>query len=105
MKKTTFVVVAIFALLLAVSCKSTPSPPTESEIESELDIETQFTNAYKDILPLIYDGMQNYTVKSGDALTRIARNFYGRGNSFFFPLIMAASNDRQTINISDPDLT
>jgi hypothetical protein len=103
MKKTTFLAVVISAIILAVSCKSTPS--AESEIESELSIDTQFANAYKDVLPLIYDGMQNYTVKSGnDALTRIARNFYGRGNAFFFPLIMAASNDKQTINITDPDL-
>jgi hypothetical protein len=104
MKKTTSIVVAIFAILLAVSCKSTPFPSAESEIESELGIDAQFANAYKDVLPLIYDGMQIYTVKSGDVLTRIARNFYGRGNAFFFPLIMAASNDKQTVNIADPDL-
>jgi LysM repeat protein len=103
MKKTTFLAVVIFAILLAVSCKSTPSS-TESEIELELGIDTQFANAYKDVLPLIYDDMQIYTVKSGDALTRIARNFYGRGNAFFFPLIMAASNDKQTVNVADPDL-
>jgi LysM repeat protein len=102
MKKTISFVVVMVACFLVVSCKSTP--PVEPEIESESGIDTQFTNAYEAVLPLIYEGAQNYTVKSGDALTRIARNLYGRGNAFFFPLIMAASRDKQTVNIVDPDL-
>jgi LysM repeat protein len=104
MKKTIFVTMAIFAVLLAVSCKSTPPVESEPEPESDSNMDTRFVNAYETVLPLIYDGAQNYTVKSGDALTRIARNFYGRGNAFFFPLIMAASKDKQTVDIVDPDL-
>jgi LysM repeat protein len=102
MRKTISVTMILLAILFAVSCKSTPT--TESEVEPELGVDTQFTNAYESVLPLIYNGAQNYTVKSGDALTRIARNFYGRGNAFFFPLIMAASKDKQTVDIVDPDL-
>jgi hypothetical protein len=104
-KKAIFFVVVMGAVFLAVSCKSTPPAGTDSAPQSgqETTIDTHFSNAYEAVLPIIYDGAQDYTVKPGDALTRIARNFYGRGNAFFFPLIMAASKDRQTVDIVDPD--
>ena len=108
MKKAISFIVMIWAVLFAVSCKSTPPAEPESEPQPEpkleLNTHTQFINAYEAVLPIIYDGAQDYTVKPGDALTRIARNFYGRGNAFFFPLIMAASKDKQTVDIVDPDL-
>jgi hypothetical protein len=98
--------IVVLTGLLAVSCKSTPSVETEpeSEVKPESNADIHFINAYEAVLPIIYDGAQNYTVKSGDALARIARNFYGRGNAFFFPLIMAASKEKRTVDIVDPDL-
>jgi LysM repeat protein len=104
-KKAISFIVVTWAVLFAVSCKSAPPVETEpeSQTEPELSVDVQLSNAYKAVLPIIYDGAQNYTVKPGDALTRIARNFYGRGNAFFFPLIMAASKDKQTVDIVDPD--
>jgi LysM repeat protein len=107
-KKNISFIVMMWAVLFAASCKSTPPVEPDSGPQSEPKLEsnthTQFINAYEAVLPIVYEGAQNYTVKPGDALTRIARNFYGRGNAFFFPLIMAASKDRQTVNIVDPDL-
>jgi LysM repeat protein len=103
MNKTFSFTVVMAVIFFAVSCKSTPPVEPESEPELELSADTQFTNAYEAVLPIIYDGAREYTVKPGDALTRIARNFYGRGNAFFFPLIMAASKDKETVNIVDPD--
>ncbi|MDR0583475.1 MAG: LysM peptidoglycan-binding domain-containing protein [Treponema sp.] len=104
MKKAVYFTVILWAVLFAVSCKSTPPVEPEPAVESAPNAETRFINAYEAVLPIIYDGAQNYTVKPGDALTRISRSFYGRGNAFFFPLIMAASKDKQTVNIVDPDL-
>jgi hypothetical protein len=104
-KKVISFVVLMGSVLLAVSCKSTPPEEPDSAPQSgqETSIDAHFSNAYEAVLPIIYDGAQDYTVKQGDALTRVARNFYGRGNAFFFPLIMAASQDKQTVDIVDPD--
>jgi hypothetical protein len=106
MKNTIYFTVILWVVLFAVSCKSTPPAEAEPAAAPEWasNAETRFINAYEAVLPIIYDGAQNYTVKPGDALTRISRNFYGRGNAFFFPLIMAASKDKQTVDIVDPDL-
>jgi hypothetical protein len=89
-KKNISFIVVMWAVLLAVSCKSTPpvGPDSESQPEPEPSIDTHFSNAYEAVLPIIYDGAQDYTVKQGNALTRIARNFYGRGNAFFFPCLV-----------------
>lgn len=102
MKKPVFLVLIALAALFAVSCKS--APPAEPEPPAQEYTDDKFIDAYKAVLPIIYDGAQNYTVKSGDTLTRIARQFYGRRNAFFFPLIMAASKEKQTVDIVDPDM-
>jgi hypothetical protein len=103
MKKTIFFIFIMPAVLSAVSCKSAPpAEPEAAPVQENSD--ARFSDAYEAVLPVIYDGAQNYTVKPGDTFTRISRSFYGRGNEFFFPLIMAASKERQTVEILDPDL-
>jgi hypothetical protein len=103
MRKTFFVGLAIVAILFSVSCKSAPPVEEEPPVVEET-VTTQFENAYEAVLPIIYDGAQNYTVLKNDKLTAIARKFYGGENPFFFPLIMAASKEKNTVDIVDPDL-
>jgi hypothetical protein len=100
MKKIYFLCLAVLAVLITVSCKSTPAGQ-EPVLPTE---ETAFIDAYQAVLPLILDGAERYVVKNGETLTKIARAKYGRGNAYFFPLIMAASKDQKTVNIVDPDL-
>jgi hypothetical protein len=104
MKKIIFPALIIWAVLSVVSCKSAPPAEPDARPAQRQEADSRFINAYEAVLPIIYEGAQNYTVKSGDSLIRIARSFYGRGNAFFFPLIMAASNEKQTVEIADPDL-
>jgi hypothetical protein len=99
MKKTCFLLFVIFAMLITISCKSAPA--AAEPVSSPESI--AFTDAYQSVLPLILDNAEHYVVKQGETLTRIARIKYGRGNAFFFPLIMAASKDQKTVNIVDPD--
>jgi hypothetical protein len=89
---------AVLAVLVTVSCKSIPA-----EEEPVLTEEAAFNDAYRAVLPLDLDGAERYVIKSGETLTRIAREKYGRENAFFFPLIMAASKDQKTVDIADPD--
>ncbi|MDR1128782.1 MAG: LysM peptidoglycan-binding domain-containing protein [Treponema sp.] len=104
MKKSIFLALIALAALFAISCKSAPPAEPEPEPPKQEHTDDKFINAYEAVLPIIYDGAQNYTVKPGDTLTRIARLFYGRRNAFFFPLIMAASKEKQTVDIVDPDM-
>jgi LysM repeat protein len=110
MKKLCFLCLAVLAALI-VSCKSTPvqqqkEPEIEVKAESESVTieEAAFHDAYQSVLPLIMDNAERYVVKEGDTLTKIARAKYGRGNAYFFPLIMAASKALKTVDIVDPDL-
>ena len=48
---------------------------------------------------LILEGAQTYKVRSGDTLSKIANKFYGKGNGYYFPLIMLASSE----TVLDPD--
>ncbi|MDR1411573.1 MAG: LysM peptidoglycan-binding domain-containing protein [Spirochaetaceae bacterium] len=105
MKKPVSLILAMLAILFAVSCKSAPAAEPEPEpVPVQEHTDTRFTNAYEAVLPILYDGAQNYTIAAGDTLTRISRKFYGRRNAFFFPFIMAASKDKRTVDIVDPDL-
>ncbi|MDR0387774.1 MAG: LysM peptidoglycan-binding domain-containing protein [Treponema sp.] len=99
---------AVLAVLVAVSCKSTPAeekPVLTEEVvfEKTTPEEAVFNDAYQAVLPLDLNGAELYVVKSGETLTRIAREKYGRENAFFFPLIMAASKSQKTVDIADPD--
>jgi LysM repeat protein len=99
MKKS--LVQIVLAVLLVVSCKSAPAPESTA-IEPEST--GAFVDAYQLVLPINYEGAQNYTVVRNESLTKIALKFYGHESGYFFPLIMAASKDKQTVNIVDPDL-
>ncbi|MDR0759955.1 MAG: LysM peptidoglycan-binding domain-containing protein [Treponema sp.] len=101
MKKTFSFFLAIIAALLVVSCKSAP---VAAEPEANPDADLQFTSAYETVMPIIFDNAQNYTVKWGDTLIKIARKAYGQEHVFLFPLIMAASKEKKTVDIVDPDL-
>jgi hypothetical protein len=105
MKKICFLYVTVLTALIMVSCKSTPAQPQEEPKPEPVSADdAAFHDAYQAVLPLIMDGAERYVVKEGDTLTKIARAKYGRGNAFFFPLIMAASKAQKTVNIVDPDL-
>jgi hypothetical protein len=105
MKKTISLVFILAVVLLVVSCKSTPSAETGTEPEGEQQaINTQYSNAYAAVRPIILEGAKKYTVKSGDKFVNISRQHYRQettSSAYFFPLIMAASED---IEIVDPDL-
>jgi LysM repeat protein len=104
-KKMIFSPVAVCVMLIAISCKTVPAV-TEQEAANAVPEpieQAAFVDAYQAVLPLIIDNAEYYMVKSGDTLTRIARTKYGRGNAFFFPLIMAASNGERLVDIVDPD--
>ncbi|MDR2743245.1 MAG: LysM peptidoglycan-binding domain-containing protein [Treponema sp.] len=104
MKKIYFLYLVVLAALVTVSCKSTPVQMQEKESEPAAAEEAAFYDAYQSVLPLILDGAERYVVKEGETLTKIAQAKYGRGNAFFFPLIMAASKSQKMVNIADPDL-
>jgi hypothetical protein len=105
MKKTLFFCLAVLAVLITISCKSVPAEQEQAlEPEPTPSEKLAFTDAYQAVLPLIMDNAERYVVKEGESLTRIARAKYGRGNAFFFPLIMAASKAQKTVDIVDPDL-
>jgi LysM repeat protein len=103
MQKIHFLCLAVLAVFITISCKSTPAEVKVEPVPA-LTEETAFNDAYQAVLPLIMDGAERYVVKEGETLTKIARAKYGRGNAFFFPLIMAASKDQKTVDIADPDL-
>jgi hypothetical protein len=103
MKKTYLLIVSLIAVSLLGACKSGPT----AEEEQQGEVNLSFDNVYsKYESRLILDNTTDYVVKSGDMLTRIARQFYGTerkfgvSNAYFFPLIMLASNDV----VQDPDL-
>jgi phage tail protein X len=47
---------------------------------------------------IILEGAQAYTVARGDIISTIAIKYYGAGNMYYFPLILAAN-----VNVTDPD--
>jgi LysM repeat protein len=108
MKKFVFCLL-IAATLAGVSCKSTASGAViEGEVTQQKvdDALNQIYDAFRTKLDL--SGAQEYTVKAGDNLSQIARNFYGSltgvgaagsNNGFYFPVIMLASDS----HIVDPD--
>jgi hypothetical protein len=103
MKKIQSFLFAIFVVMIAISCKSAPTV-AESKPEPVIPSENRaFTDAYEMALPFILDNAEHHVVKAGETLTQIARSKYGRGNAFFFPLIMAASKAQNTVDIVDPD--
>ena len=86
MKKVLVSVLLILALLMAVSCKT--SPATDETFGKIYD---------KYIDRLILDGAAEYTVKGGDSLSKISQTFYN--DQFYYPVIMLASRNV----VLDPD--
>jgi hypothetical protein len=107
MKKTGFILIVLLAACLMFACKSGPKIDGEVTQEKVNDALGQIYDTYRPRLDLT--GAQEYTVKSGDTLSAITRQFYGSvtgvgtagpNNGFYFPVIMAASDS----HIVDPDL-
>jgi hypothetical protein len=97
-------------VLLSLSCKTPPAAGPEPESVSDSEKEEEFTqdhanNAFEQVYEthqfiIILEGARNYRVMKNDTASRIATRFYGRGNGYFFPLIILASRNV----ILDPDL-
>lgn len=86
--------------LLFVSCASTPTKTAEEDAKTQENVNQAFEEVYNHFNQmLIMDGAKDYKVKSGDTLSSIAKDFYGKDNGYYFPLIMLASSQ----TILDPD--
>ncbi len=68
-----------------------PPPPLEEAVK---EVYAKYVDG------LILEGATNHIVIRGDTLSRIALASYGRGNGYFFPIIMMASRDQ----VKNPDL-
>lgn len=87
--------------LLFVSCASTPTETAEQNAEAQEKMDQAFEEVYNHFdQVLIMDGAKDYKVKSGDTLSSIAKDFYGKDNGYYFPIIMLASSQ----TILDPDM-
>ena len=91
MKKVLLLTITVISVLLIAACSTTgstgstgpaPQNPTEEALQ---DVYNRYRNA------LILTGATNYTVKSGDTLSAVAREQYNNG--FLYPVIMLASKD------------
>ena len=104
MKKV--MLLTICAALLFASCASSPSTgATEQDAAQKSEQQEKVNQAFEEVYDafekvLITDGAQNYKVKYGDTLSIIAKEFYGKDNGYYFPLIMLASSS----TVLDPDL-
>ena len=109
MKKISVSLMLLMALFVLFSCKTTESGAkiegsvTQEKVNEALGI---IYDAYRTKLDL--SGAKDYTVVSGDTLSKITREFYGDltgvgdagpHNGFYFPVIMLASGNK----IVDPD--
>jgi hypothetical protein len=110
MKKIVYFLTIVFSVLFVVACKSTPqaglktagveNAKREATFEDDEKDKTLLLDIYDDYHEIVLDGATEYTVKSGDTLSGIAKSNYGEGiNGYYFPLIMFASK----IIVSDPD--
>ncbi|MDR0910044.1 MAG: hypothetical protein LBM77_09805 [Spirochaetaceae bacterium] len=102
MKKLMLSIVALWIIVLAVSCatksansQDDPLEPGSPEMSAALG---EVYNDYDDLLNLT--GAAKYTVVRGDDLSHIAAVQYGKDNAYFFPIIMLASKN----TVIDPDL-
>ncbi|GHU70333.1 hypothetical protein FACS189450_04600 [Spirochaetia bacterium] len=100
MKKILSVFVMVTALI-AVSCQSTGAA-SAVDPQEQVRINNSFEEVYDEYRDdLILEGAQQYVVKPGDFLSRIARDHFGSvANADYFPLIMLASPGV----VADPEL-
>jgi hypothetical protein len=100
MKKFLCVMAVFLPIFLTSACKSAPAAQDANGEDAESIGDSDLPGIYNAYPGIIFDGANDYTIKYGDTLTKIARAFYGEDNGYFFPLIMAASRLRS----SDPDV-
>jgi nucleoid-associated protein YgaU len=128
LKKYLSCLLLILAVIFAGSCKSTqqsspepapsappaaepasqPSPPPESKPASQPVQPAQAPEPQpeKEIPPpkatgnIILEGAQTHRVVWGDTLSKLALRYYGKGNGYYYPLIILG-NPGATVN---PDL-
>ncbi len=94
--------------LLFASCASTPpagdgagDSGNSSSQGNQEEVNQAFEKVYHDYGQLlIMEGADKYQVQYGDTLSSIAKDFYGKDNGYYFPLIMLASSQ----TVLDPDL-
>ncbi len=91
MKKILSVALCLAVLFTTVACSSSRQAKLNAAFNKV------YSN-YSDVLTLA--GAKAYTVKKGDSLTNIAKEFYGADYGYYFPVILLASKE----TISDPDL-
>jgi hypothetical protein len=89
MKRAVLITLAVMGFAFLAACSSQPAAKL-------LEPQTPREEALKSIYDryrgsLILAGAEKYTVVSGDMLSAISRARYDNG--FYYPLIMAASND------------
>jgi hypothetical protein len=100
MKKALAILMAALVVLGAVSCGTTGST-SGSQPQAAASPDDQALSAIYDRYEgsLILTGARTYTVVRGDTLSNLAKTNYGANNGYYFPLIIAASNE----TILDPD--
>lgn len=122
--KKIFLLTLSTALLFA-SCSSAPEaepqqePVTQTVVEETKQVQEEVTKVVEETIPqeqekveeiledvfqnhsqtLVLEGAKEYKVQYGDTLSKIANKFYGKGNGYYFPIIMLASAD----TVQDPD--
>jgi hypothetical protein len=100
MKKFLCVMAVFLPVFLTSACKSAPAAQ-DAEDGGAMSIgDADLPGIYNAYPGIIVEGAGEYTVKYGDTLTDIAREYYGENNGYYFPLIMAASR----LKSSDPDV-
>jgi LysM repeat protein len=96
---------AVFIFVfMAASCKSAPAAGNEAQGADDGSSDVELLAIYSNydgstLGGITLDGAKEYTVKYGDTLTKIAREYYGEDGGYYFPLIIFAS---RTV-IVDPD--
>jgi LysM repeat protein len=108
MKKTFYAALIVLTAIIAVSCASTAAPASQEEVSQEKaapvsqeEVSETFDEVYTQYEQAInLEGAGSYTVVRGDTLSKITEASYGANNTFFFPLIMLASNNV----VKDPDM-
>jgi hypothetical protein len=95
MKKTLPVLMGLVCMMAVLSCASTEDQFTQEEANTAFE---KIYNAFRN--DLILEDAKKYTVVKGNTLSEITREFYGKSNGYYFPLIMLASSEV----VLDPDL-
>jgi hypothetical protein len=110
MRRILFFLAIVFSVLFVMACIGTPGTnsgdvQTGTSVDGEAagddgEDESLLLGIYDDYNGIVLDGAKEYSVKSGDTLSNIAKSSYGQGiNGYYFPLIMIASK----VVIADPD--